>query len=374
MNILLKVKENKWLVGAFVFAIANLAAIFSVFGFRKYGDTQGYIKAICWFRDAGCQIEPLRFLRPLGPMLATRFEFLGAGAGLIVQNIIFYFLLVFLLFKIIDLVFDNKEYAFLASLFFITSTPFIDTGLTYLTDTGSWFFYCFSIYLTLLYFRFGKEKLIPLNGFLSGLGVLLKENAGLGAPFFVLMVLFAKNISFKNKIVKIAIFSAIFLAIIIGWQFLCFKLFHYTFFDVFFGPAKPAAVGESVLVVALRYLGQLFRTMGLLWPFIFLGIFQVWRKKDWGKTKIFLALLPASFSFLAWSPDAGARTTFLFAPLGILLSISGLSFLEEKLSKQGFALMVFFLIAAIILANYFFCWFNPKVSFVDIIARFLGIR
>ena len=373
MDILFKIKQNKWLAGIFVFAIANLAAIFSIFGFRKYGDTQGYITAICWFRDAGCQIDPLRFLRPMGPMLATRFEFLGAGAGLIVQNIIFYFLLAFLLFKITDLIFNNKKYAFLASLFFIASTPFIDTGLAYLTDTGSWFFYCFSIYLTLLYFQSRQERLVAMNGFLSGLGVLLKENAGLGAPFFGLMILLDKDISFKNKIIKIAVFGAIFLAIVIGWQLVSFKLFHYTFFDVFFGPAKPAAVGESVLVVALRYSGQLLRTMGLLWPLIFLGIFQVWRKKDWGRAKIFLALLPASFSFLAWSPDAGARTTFLFAPLGILLSVSGLSFLEEKISKRSFALMVLFLAAAVVLANYIFCWFNPRVSFVDIIARFFGL-
>ncbi len=373
MNILLKIKENKWLAGAFVFAVANLAAIYSVFGFRQYGDTEGYIKAICWFRDEGCSIDPLRFLRPLGPMLSTRFEFLGAGAGLIVQNIIFYFLLVFLLFKITDIIFQNKKYAFLASLFFITSTPFIETGLSYLTDTGSWFFYCLSIYLTLLYFQSYQEKLLAMNGFLSGLGVLLKENGGLGASFLGLMVLFDKNISLKDKIIKIAIFGAIFLAIVIGWQLVSYKLFHYTFFDVFFGPAKPAAVGESVLVVALRYLGQLFRTMGLLWPFIFLGVVSVWRKKDWEKAKIFLALLPASFSFLAWSPDAGARTTFLFAPLGILLSISGLSFLEEKMSEKKFAAMLIILAAAIILANYLFCWFNPRVAFMGIIVRFFGL-
>ena len=373
MNILLKIRQNKWFVAAFVFAMANLAAIYSIFGFRKYGDTQGYIKAICWFRDAGCQIEPLRFLRPLGPMLSTRFEFLGSGAGLLVQNIIFYFLLVFLLFKITDIVFHNKKYAVLASLFFITSTPFIDTGLAYLTDTGSWFFYCLSVYLTLLYFQSHQERLVAMNGFLSAVGVLIKENGGLGAPFFGLMILFDKNISFKNKIIKIAVFSAPFLAIVIGWQFLSYKLVHYTFFDVFFGPAKPAAVGESVLVVALRHLGQLFRTMGLLWPFIFLGVVYVWRKKDWAKAKIFLALLPASLSFLAWSPDAGARTTFLAAPLGILLSINGLSFLEEKMSKKSFAAMLVFLVIVIILADYLFCWFNPRVSFVDIIVRFFGL-
>ena len=151
MDTLEKIKTHKFLLLALLFALLNMAAIFSVFGFQVYGDTPDWIDAIHWFRGEEVEVSPLRLIRPLGPLIAVPFEFLGEGAGLIVQNILFYLLCTFLIFKITELIYHNKKQAFFACLFFITATPVIESGLAYLTDMGGWFFYLLSIFLTLIY-------------------------------------------------------------------------------------------------------------------------------------------------------------------------------------------------------------------------------
>src|SRR3989338_2476533 len=93
-----KLKINKFLIFALIFALLNMGAIFFVFGAQKYSDSLQNIDLIHWFLGEDGNIVPGRVLRPLGPMLAVPFEFLGDGAGLIVQNIIFYLLFAILIF------------------------------------------------------------------------------------------------------------------------------------------------------------------------------------------------------------------------------------------------------------------------------------
>ena len=89
------------------FALLNMGAVFLIFGFQRYGDSIGLLDTISWLADrSGFEAYPL-ILRPLGPFLAIPFEFIGRGAGLIVQNIAFYLLSAFLIFKIAEIIYDN---------------------------------------------------------------------------------------------------------------------------------------------------------------------------------------------------------------------------------------------------------------------------
>ncbi|MFH1575564.1 MAG: glycosyltransferase family 39 protein [Candidatus Nealsonbacteria bacterium] len=362
MSLKEKFKTNKFFIFASIFALLNMGAIFIIFGFKKYSDSLTDIDLIHWLLGLGGRAAPERILRPLGPILAAPFEFLGDGAGLIVQNIIFYLLCAFLVFKIVDLIYHNKKQAFFASLFFVSATPVIESGLAYLTDMGAWFFYIFSIFLTLLYFKNKNEKLIILNGFLSGIGVLMKENGGLGVLFFGLMILFSCEFSIKEKISKIMRFGIFFLIPILTLQFLMYKYFHFTSLDWYLGNL-PGSSGDGLLLTSLRYFGQLFRVLGVLWIFFFIGVFQEWREKNWERIKIYLALLPSSFSFLLWTVGAAGRGVFIFAPLGILLASYG--------CKKIGVIQTVLLILTILAINYSFCWLNPTIPFVDRLVEFI---
>lgn len=347
---------NKHLVFAIVFALLNIAAIFFIFGLRVYGDTPEYLGTIKWFLGKGENMHLRRLVTPVGLWLAIPFEVFGSGAGLIIQNIIFYLLSAILVFKITELIYQNQRQALLASMFFITAVPALSNAISYLTDAGGWFFYLLSLFLTLLYFEGRKSRLIPLNGFLSGLGFLLKESGGFGVLFFLLMVLLSKDFKIKEKILKILGFGIFFFVPVLAWQAWTFKYFNFTVFHNYL-IARPGSEGEALALIFLRYIGQLFIVMGILWPFILIGLKRELIEKNWQRIKIFLALLPSSFIFLAWSTWAGARTVFYFAPLGILLATYGLR--ERKLA------IIALITASFIIFNYYFVWVNPKVAFID---------
>ncbi|MBI2450076.1 MAG: glycosyltransferase family 39 protein [Candidatus Nealsonbacteria bacterium] len=355
-------KTRKFLILAIIFALLNMGAVFGIFGPQKYGDTGENIALINWLQGEGGQAEMARILRPLGPFLALPFEFLGEGAGLVVQNIFFYLLCAFLVFKIVEIIYHDKKQAFFASLFFVTATPVIESGLAYLTDTGAWFFYLFSIFLTLLYFKRREDWLITVNALISGLAVLIKENGGLGILFFGLMIFLSKEFSAKEKIKKLIYFGTLFLIPTIVIQVFVYHYFNYTSLDWYLRN-PPGSRGESIFLSLLRYFGQLFRILGILWIFIFMGITKEWRERNWERIKIYLALLPASFSFFVWSTTGSARAVFIFAPLGILLASHGF----KKIKPWAMVLVI----SAVIVLNYFFVSVNQKILFVDIIYNFL---
>jgi len=354
-----KLKIDKYLAFALIFALLNMGAIFAIFGAQKYSDSSGYINVIHWFQGKNVKVTPERALRPLGSLIALPFEFLGEGVGLVVQNVIFYLLATFLIFKITELIYHNKKQAFFASLFFVTATPVIESGLAYLTDTGAWFFYLLSLFLTLIYLKKRKEWLITINGFLSGLGVLMKENGGLGVLFFGLMILLSKEFNAKEKVFKIIHFGIFFIIPIAFLQLFMYQHFQFTSLDWYSGQMSGGYTEEGAWLTALRYVGQLFRILGLLWIFFFIGLWRELREKNWERIKIFLALVPSSFSFLLWPTGGSGRAVFIFAPLGIILATYG--------CKKIGALPMALLLLTILVLNYYFCWLNPTIPFTEII-------
>ena len=198
---------------------------------------------------------------------------------------------------------------------------------------------------------------------ISGLGVLIKENGGLGILFFGLMILLSGEFNYKEKIKKIIHFGVLFLIPIIVIQVFAYHYFHYTSLDWYLRN-PPGSRGESVFLSLLRYLGQFFRILGILWIFIFIGIQREWQEKIWERIKIYLALLPASFSFLVWSTSGSARAVFIFAPLGILLASCG----SKKIKLRAMVLVIL----AILVLNYLFVSVNQEIPFVDIIYNFLN--
>lgn len=365
-------KNRKLLILALVFATLNMIAIFVIFGFQEYGDTSEYLRMIDWLRGEESQLaSPWYILRPVAPLLAAPFEFMGAGAGLIVQNIFFYFFCTFLIFKIVELIYHNKKQALLASMVFVTSTTVIEVGLSYLIDTGAWFFYLLSIFLTIFYLQKGSRALVILNGFVCGLGFLMKENGAMGILFFVAMILITEKLNRREKLLDIARFGLSFLTPVVMFQFFVYQHFHFTSLHKYFMHVSESE-NEGPFIVFLRYVGQFFRVMGILWIFFFLGLWRELKNKNNQRLKIFLALLPASLSFLLW-PISGGRHAFIFAPLGILLTSYGLILLTEKFGKKvGYSLMASVLIINVAI-NYCFAWWNSSIPFVDKIAEFIGI-
>lgn len=359
---------NSYLVLALLFALLNMGAIFGFFGFQEYDDTPSYIEHIRLFQGREVNIHPWRMLTPLGPILALPFEFLGEGAGLIIQNIIFYFLGTYLIFRIIELITGDKKQALWGAILFVAALPIILFGLSYLTDMGAWFFYLFSLYLTLLYLRNKDEKLVVINGLFSGAGVLMKANAGLGILFFPIMIFLFSQFNFKKKIMKILKFGLAFLLPVVAFQIFSSNVFHYNLLSGYSFNQEEYSIREwsrqpgsvyynlgGLAIFAYAYTGEFLKSFGIIGLlFSLIGLWRECLQRNKERIKVYLALLPFSLSFLIY-PPTDSRFAFIAAPLLIILATYGLAYLRNTFAGKGGAALVAVLIGVYVVSNYYFC-------------------
>lgn len=367
MNALAKLKNKKYLILALVFAAFNLGIFFLMFGFHKSEESYFYIDAINWFLNKkGATIALPIIMRPLAPLLALPLDFLGEGTGLILQSIVFYFLCVYLIFRIVELVFQNQKLALAAVMFFVLTPPILEFGLSYLIEMGIWFFYFVCLYLTLLYLKSKNTKLIVLNGILCGTGILMKETVMATVLMFGMMILLLDNSAFRKKISNILYFSIFFFAPALLLQIVMFIFFDYTALDWYLYNKATYIEGRAISSLAIEHLADLFRVLGMIgWPLALIGIFGEWIKRNYQKLKMYLALLPFSFSFLILPTSAG-RLTFIFAPLGILLVTSGFDFLKDKMGEKKGIILATLLILVSGVSNYYFHSINDYFLLLDL--------
>jgi len=352
----------------FFIAFINLVIVFLLFGIQEDRDTGTYINVINYF--AGKPHDELhlgRIIKPLAPLVAAPFEpFLGAKNSLIFENILFYFAAAFLIFKITDLIYRNKKQAIFSVIIFVSSYSVIRWGLAALTDMSGWFFFILSIYLTLLFLRKRDIRLIWLNGFLSGAGLLFKETGAMGALFFILVLVIFSEFFWKEKAryafnyflaFGIPVFSA---SLFIYWKF------HYSFIDWFIY-AEEVKIHYGFKRSLLYFFENIFSLMFFGWFFVLRGAYKEFKYSNSRRTKILLSFIIPSLSFIVW-PFKVVRLMFIAGPLLSILASRGLIFKSRIKQFLGYAALGF-----IVIFNFLF----PKVFnlsyFQDFIDNYLHL-
>jgi len=344
-----KLKANKYLFFSLLFASFLLFILYFFFGWQTDVDTGSYLETISYFSNKDIEslkLIPHRALRPLAILFSLPFTiFFSPLMSLIFENILFYFGAAILMFKIAKEILGKEGLAFYGVVLYLTAYPFLRFGPVALTDMPAWFFYLFSIYLTLLFLKRPKNYLIHLNGLISGLGVLIKENAGVGILFFVALLIFSGKFK-KKEIINYAFrFLLLFLVPILVNQFIIFYFLHYTYLDWYRFNAKTY-LGESYSFFNLTK--NFFITFGFSWAFVLMGVCRILKEKNSKDNKIYFSLLVPSLSFFLW-PSITARLIYIAGPFLSLLAAKGLDKQENNLCFK--ALLLFFIIFNFVLVK-----------------------
>ena len=77
----------------------------------------------------------------------------GEYVGMLAVNIIFYFLIILVFYKLVLTIYESQKVALLASILFFTNYCLYNYGVTYRTDMGGWFFFLLATLLAVYYFR-----------------------------------------------------------------------------------------------------------------------------------------------------------------------------------------------------------------------------
>ncbi|MFH0852573.1 MAG: glycosyltransferase family 39 protein [bacterium] len=347
MNVLDSKIPRSYFVGLAIFALLNIFII-NVFLLKFTApfssDSEGYAMTAQYFRGEAAPVAQ-RLLKPLMPFfIAISSYVFGLKASFLFLNSIFYFLIAFVIFKIVKLMFDDDKQAFIASVLFLASYPMLEYGITYMTDLASWFFCALSIYLTLVFLKEPRYKWIILNGLICLAGFLTKEYAAVGILFFFICLFFIYKGDFLQKIKYLAVYGLFFAPVFLAWQAFVYFKFHFSYFD-WFSLGRAELYKEQLVQVVAKSLGATFL---LGWLLVFAGVLKIKKMANENK-KILLALFAPSLLPLLWI-GASSRLFYVIAFLLCIFASFGMVNLGNWVHKTyAYALLLTIILAG----NYF---------------------
>lgn len=353
---------RKYFLISLIIAILN-ATILLVFFVPRFDhtDTKEYVATIKYLAgDPGGEVILYRILKP-APLLigAALTPILDAKNTLVFQNLVFYFLSVWLIFLLVHRIYQNEKQAFYGTVLYTTAYPMLAYGLAPLTDLSGWFFYIFIIWLSLDFLNNLNIKKVFSIGLIAGLGMLFKENLGAAPIFFAGFIFLMVPISLKEKIKYISIFGIAFILPPLVSGIILYKLYSYSLIDWYL-EAWCASGNGFFAYTPLRIFIEIGRVFALGWFFIILGILKEFYQKNTQRIKFLFSLIPSSLSFFLWSFPHN-RIIYIAAPLLALLGSFGLlrNFEKQKVNTAVELILLFLYIFLNYLALEFFLRYGP---------------
>lgn len=354
------IKSHYFLI--FLLAVANLLVAFFVvrYPLRLNGDAPSYLNAMKFIQ--GKEYDKAAYGWETGVVLRARilttplmlYSSIFAGKlaggeykGMLLINIIFYFLIIYIFYKLVYLIYQNHLVASLSGILFFTNYCMNNYGVTFRTDMAGWFFFLLATFFAVRYFKRQDGKYYYLSIFASAVGVLFKEYGALGMISLGILILFLP-IDFKEKLKDIFKAAGLFLIIPLFYHLFIYFRFHFSYFD-WYGFAYKGMINNPFLpgtdwnvILLVKVLGWLFLAG---WPIFVWGLYQEHKNFDKARAEILLAILPASLVFLAW-PALTQRIAFIFVPWLALISGFGLSKIKNRY-------LVISILVIYVLVNYF---------------------
>jgi len=314
-----------------VFAIAQIIFVLCICGVQFFPDSAGYTSAANFIMTGSGDVELCRLLRPLGPILSILFTpFVGSIAnGFLAENCIFLILSSILVFLISKGIYNDEKVALFSSFLFSSSWVILIYGLAVLTDMGVYFFIILDIRLTQVFFKKdGDYKFLSVVGLICGLGILMKENAVMGALFFVSMLLLSNDM-LKRKIKKLLVFSFAFLIPIIINSAIMYYFFNYTYLD-WYSYNVGGYVATRNFIHLIYELGFVFN---IIFPFFIIGLYNQVKSKE--NLKMYASLIISSFIPIFLWPAQDFRFIFLVFIGMIPLSSFGIKLFCDYFDKSA---------------------------------------
>jgi len=318
---------RKYLLLSLIVASLNAVLLLVFFVPRfDHSDTVQYVSTIKYISgDPTAEVFLKRILSPMPILIGAALSpVLDAKNALVAQNLVFYFLSVWLVFFLICRLYHNEKQAFYGTVLYITAYPILAFGLASLTDMPGWFFYILSVLLSLNFLKKPQLKTALLAGIMAGFGMLFKESVAAVPIFFASLLFIASQLSFKEKLKYISVYAIAFLFFPAINSIVLYNLYSYSYIDAFrLGGLHPEGYSGFYIVSFARIIIETGRVLAIGWLFVLIGALKEFALKNRERAKILLALIPPSLSVFLWSFPHN-RMIFIAFPLLIPLASFGL--------------------------------------------------
>ncbi|MGB3921697.1 MAG: glycosyltransferase family 39 protein [Minisyncoccia bacterium] len=296
------------------------------------GDATGYNETIRFLGGEEVESSSVNIRLLTVPLLLYLSHLLNTALGdpylsIMLVNLVFYFLIVPVFFRLVFEIYRDKLIAFFASILFFSNYYFFNADNFFIGDLAGRFFFLLTNLLALLYFLRQEKKYFYLAILSSVVGVFFKEFGALGMLTLGCFILLSET-GWREKIKQIFKAGLLFLTPLVVFYALFYLKFHYSYlnwydYNVNLYPEDENQYGFGIF---LKVMGWVFLAG---WPLFLYGLWQ--EKKNFVKerAKVLLALLPSSLMFFAW-PMFMQRTAFILVPWLSMIAAYGLSRIGRK--------------------------------------------
>lgn len=301
--------------------------------------------------DPDGRIVPHRFLKPLAPAviagLATMVDYKTA---VLAQALFFYFALVVAMFLLTHEFFNDRFRAVLVTSLLTLSYPVLKYGVELNIETGAWFFYVLSLWLTVKFLKSPVRLIFLANAAVITIGFLWKEYSIVSAIIFGLTLIIHPQLALTQKIRYIAAYAALFLTIHIPLQIYVYMQYGYTYLSWYMSNAPAGvAAGEFTLRTITKSTAAL---LGLAWLLVPLGFMRFALFATWQKRFFQTALLPPFIGYV-WG-YISSRLLYVMAPPFLLVAGMGLAGWSRRTQVA--------IVVAIIVANIAWLFLSYKIT------------
>ena len=331
---LFQIKNHKHLIILGIYLILLSLASFYFFD-KTQGDTISYLDSIQFLQTgiSSSGFTANRILTTFGGLQAIILlsnVFSSITVGWFILNHLLFFLSCFVIYRILFLLFDDKNTSLVGVLFFAGSYATINFGLAYILDMGGWAFYIFSLYFCFKYILEQNRKYILFASILVGVGTLFKEYAALGSLAVCLSLVFVHRKSFinllKNSLLPIILGSFPILILYI-WAYFTLD---YTYLDWFATNDNLYSYSFTDRIIEyIKSFGSLFNILGILFIFGLYALGSKWGTLD-TDIKAFLVITAISFLPIFFWPAVTQRILFVTMPFVVIVA----SFFINKFEKK----------------------------------------
>lgn len=319
-------------------------------GTTHSGDYDTYIETARYLGGEDVDAPPLhipqRLLKPLFPaLLLFLSQFTNFYSAAVIQTVFFYLLLIVALFLLGREFFEDDILATLFVLLTAGSYPVLKYGLDVYSENGAWFFYVFSLYLTLRFLKNPSSAAFLSNVLTITIGFLWKEYIIVAAAVFGLVILFHSMLTLRSKIIYVFLYAGIFLAVHIPWQLYVFRLFEFSYLDWY---RIGGASGFSYEFTLKNIVKSTAALLGIFWLLVPHGFLRL-RTLERPKRMFSYIATPLPLIAYAWG-FISSRLLYVIAPPMLLVAMHSMRLWRRRYQIALVALALFLNVGWLILS------------------------
>jgi hypothetical protein len=263
---------------------------------------------------------PQRLLKPAYPLyLALAEPYLGFFGAALFQSVVFYLLLIIALYLLAKEFLEDEVLPVLFVALTAFSYPVLKYGLDVYSETGAWFMYALSLWLTLKFVKRPSPYLFMANVALITLGFLWKEYIIVAGMVFGLALLFHGALSAREKAAHIGAYAALFLAVHVPWQLYVFRTFEFSYLDWY---VRGGADGFSYEFTLKNIVKSTAALLGLAWLIVPHGFVRVRSTSAAERLFAYASVFPPLIGY-AWG-FISSRLLYVIAPPMTLIALLGM--------------------------------------------------